>query len=99
MNILNAQARIRLVEADRCSVCPRCEIDKLLKVFSAWRRRRVSAEFEYEIEDLAGVLGDVGDVGIKGTVIYVKRTNRVFLKRTELPGLGRTELAQYLGCS
>ena len=34
VNVLNAQAGIRLVEADRRSVCSCCEVNKLLKVFS-----------------------------------------------------------------
>src|SRR5271167_4937861 len=84
VNVLNAQARIRLVEADRRSVCSRCEVNKLLQVFPAGRRWRVYAEFEYQIEDLSDVLGEVGDVGVKGAVIHSKETDLVVLQRHEL---------------
>ena len=98
MNVLNAQAGIRLVEPDRLSVCSRCEVNKLLEVFSAGRRRRVYAEFEYQIEDLSDVLGEVGDVRIKGAVIYSKKTNLVILERHELREVGRADLVQVVGC-
>jgi hypothetical protein len=73
VNVLNAQARIRLVEADRRAVCSRCEVKKLLQVFSAGRRWRLYAEFEYQIEDLTNVLGEVGDVRIKKPSYTVKK--------------------------
>src|SRR5580658_1488791 len=94
VNVLNAQARIRLVKADRRSVCSRCEVNKLLQVFTAGRRRRVYAEFEYQIEDLSDVLGEVGDVCIKGAVIHSKKTNLVVLERHELREVGRADLVQ-----
>src|ERR1700755_1871115 len=99
MNVLNAQARIRLVEADWRSVCSRCEVNKLLKVFSAGRWRRVFAEFEYQIEDLSDVLGEVSDVRIKSAVIHGKKTNLVVLERYELREVGRADLVQVVGGS
>ena len=94
MNVLDAQARIRLVKADRRSIRSRGEVNKLLKVFSARRRWRVYAEFEYQIEDLSDVLGEVGDVHIKGAVIHRKKTNLVVLERNELSEVRRADFVQ-----
>src|SRR5258708_40197914 len=98
-NVLNAQAWIRLVEADRCSVCSRCEINKFLQVLSAGRRGRVDAKFEDQIEDLSDVLGEVGDIGIEGAVIHSKESNLVVLKWHELREVGRADLVQVVSRS
>src|SRR6266478_3056302 len=65
MNVLNRQSRIGLIEPDRRAVCARCKVDELLEVFSARRGRRVLGEFEYEIEDLSNILGEVGNVFVE----------------------------------
>ena len=40
MDVLNAQTWICLIEANRCPVRAGCEVDELLEVLPAWRRRR-----------------------------------------------------------
>ena len=52
-----------------------------------------------KIEDLSNVLGEVGDVGIKGAVIHSKETNLVVLKGHELREVGRADLVQVVSCS
>src|SRR5258708_18946364 len=61
MDVLNRQTGIGLIEPDRGAVCPCRKVDELLKILSAWRRRRVLREFEDEIEDLSDILGEIGD--------------------------------------
>jgi hypothetical protein len=65
MDVLNRQAWICLVEPDWSATRRRSKVNKLLEVLSAWRGRWVLGEFEYEIEDLSNVLGEVGDVFVE----------------------------------
>src|SRR5881398_2077520 len=48
MNVLHRQSRISRVEPDGSAIRPGRKVDKLLKMFSAGRRRRALGKFEYE---------------------------------------------------
>src|SRR5258708_2022231 len=88
MDVLNRQARICLIEPDGSAVCPRREVNEFLKVLSTRRRRRALGEFEYQIEDLADVLGEIGNVVVETAVIASKETDWIVLKRHELVEVG-----------
>ena len=60
------------------------EVNELLEVLSAGRGRRVLCEFEYQIEDVSDVLGEIGNVGVKAAIVDGKETNLVVLERHEL---------------
>src|ERR1700692_4166931 len=94
MDVLNRKPRIGLVEPNRGAVCSCRKVDELLEEFSAGRGRRVLVELEYEIEDLADVLGEVGDVLVEEAVIYGEETNLVVLQRHELCEVRCADLVQ-----
>src|SRR6266481_3423851 len=99
MNILHRQSRISRVEADGSAIRPGRKVDKLLKMFSAGRRRRALGEFEYEIKHLSDVLGEIGNVGIERAVIDGEETDLVILQRHELGKVRRADFVQVFGCS
>src|SRR6266849_8219911 len=99
MDVLNRQAWIGLVEPDRRAARRRRKVNELLKVFSAWRGRRVLGEFEYEIEDFPNVLGEVSNIFVKRSVIDSKEANLVVLERNELSKVGCANRVQIFGCA
>jgi hypothetical protein len=99
VNVLHAQARIRLVEPDRLPIGSRREVNELLEKLSAWRRWRILGELEYQIENLSNILGEVGDVLVEGSVIYGKETNLFVFQRNELCKVGCADFVQVCGRS
>src|ERR1700730_11844735 len=81
MDVLNRKTWIGLVEPDRSATCFRRKIYELLEGLSAWRGRRVLGEFEYEIEDLSNVLGEVGDLIGERTAVDRKKPDLVIIER------------------
>src|SRR5260221_11846707 len=94
MDVLNRKTWIGLVEPDRSATCFRRKIYELLQVLSAWRGRRVLGELEYEIEDLANVLGEIGNVLVEGAVVDRKEPDLVILEWNELREMRRADLVQ-----
>src|SRR5271170_2920532 len=84
VNVLNVQAGIGLIKADRFPVRTGREIDELLKVLSAWGGRCAFGELEQEIEDLPDVFGEVGDVGVEIAIVDGKKTDLTVFERDEL---------------
>src|SRR5260370_18751843 len=98
MGVLNRWAWIGRVEPDGSAVGSCRKVNKLLKMLSARRGRRVLGEFEYEIEHLADVLGEIGNVGVEGAVIDGEETDLVVLERHELGEVGCADFVQVFGC-
>src|SRR5436190_23102852 len=94
MDVLDRQTGISLVEADRSAVCPSSKVNELLKVLSAGRRRRILRELEDEIEDLADVLGEIGDVFVERAVVDGEKTDLIVFERNELGEVRRANLVQ-----
>ena len=67
-------------------------------MLSAGRGRRVLGELEYEIEYLANVLGEIGDVLVERAVIDGEETDLVVLKRHELGEVRCADFVQVFGC-
>ncbi len=67
-------------------------------MLSTRRRRRALGEFEYQIEDLADVLGEIGNVVVETAVIDSKETDLIVLKRHELGEVGCADFVQVFGC-
>src|SRR5207249_3917960 len=84
VDVLDRKSPVGLIESDRSAACSRREVNELLQVFSARRRRRVLGEPEDEIEDLSDVLGEVGDVFVKRAVIDREEADLIVLERHEL---------------
>jgi hypothetical protein len=77
--VLIGKAGIALTETDRNSARCGGEVDELLHVFAARRRRRVLSEFENEIEDRPDVLGEIHDVFVERAVIDGEETQLAVL--------------------
>src|SRR5882724_5366698 len=98
MDVLHRQAWIGLVEPDRSAIRRRCKVNELLKVLLAWRGWRVLGELEDKIEDMADVLGEIGNVFVERAVIDREETDLVVLKRHELREVGCADTVQVFGC-
>src|SRR5216683_8062403 len=94
VDVLDRQPRIRLIESDRSAARSRCEVNELLQVLSAWRRRRALGKPEDKIEDLSDVLGKVGDVFVERAVIDRKEADLIVLERYELREMRRADGVQ-----
>src|SRR5450432_1892171 len=94
MDVLHRQFWIGRVEPNRSAIRAGGKVDELLQVLSTWCWRRVHGELEDQIENLADVLGEVGNVGIERTVIHSEETNLVVLKRHELRKMGSADFVQ-----
>src|SRR5438128_3130 len=97
MDVLNRQAWICLIEPNRSATRRSSKVDKLLEVLSAWRGRRVLGEFEYKIEDLSDILGEIGNVRVKAAIVDGKETDLVVLKRHDLCKMRRADGVQVFG--
>src|SRR6267142_5974131 len=84
MNVLNTQARIRLVKPDRSAVCSRSEVNELLKELSARRGWCALSELEQEIEDRSNIFSEIGNVLVKRTVVHGEETNLIVFQLDEL---------------
>src|SRR5450432_2995584 len=94
MDVLHRQFWIGRVEPNRSAIRAGGKVDELLQVLSTWCWRRAHGELEDQIENLADVLGEVGNVGIERTVIHSEETNLVVLKRHELRKMGVPTLSR-----
>src|SRR5271166_2087118 len=98
MDVLNRQAWICLVKPNGSAARRGSKVNELLEVLSARRGRRVLGEFEYKIEDLSDILGEIGNVRVKAAIVDGKETDLVVLKRHELCEMGCTDGVQVFGC-
>ena len=98
MDVLNGKARICLVEPDGSPARRGGKVNELLEVLSARRGRRVLGEFEYQIEDVSDVLGEIGNVGVKAAIVDGKETDLVVLERYKLREVGCADGVQVFGC-
>ena len=98
MDVLNCQAWICLVESNGSAARPRRKVNELLEVLSAWRGRWVLGEFEYQIEDLSDILGEIGNVRVEAAIVDGKETDLVVLKGHELCEVRRADGVQVFGC-
>src|ERR1700733_8968233 len=94
MDVLNRQARIRLVKPDGSAIRPSGEVNELLKMLSAGRRRRAFREFEQKIEYLSDILREIGDVLVEVAIVDGEETDLVVLQRHELREVGRADGVQ-----
>src|SRR4029077_16314602 len=98
MDVLNRQAWICLVEPNGSAARRRSKVNELLEVLSAWRGRRVLGEFEYKIEDMADILGEIGNVRVDAASVDGKEPDLVVLKGHELREMRRADGVQVFGC-
>ena len=94
MDVLDRQAWIGGIEADRRAVGRRREVDELLEVFPARRGRRILGEFEDQVEDLPDVLGEVRDVFVERAVIDGEESDLVIFKWNELSKVRRADFVE-----
>ena len=90
------KSRIGLIEPDRRAVRPAAKSMNSWRCFPARRRRRVLGEFEYEIEDVPDILGEVGDVLVERSVVDGEEPDLVVLQRHELREMRRADGVQVL---
>jgi len=91
LDVLIAQAGIALIEADRISASRCCEVNELLDVFAAWRRRWVLGEFENDIKYVPDVPSEIHDVFVEGAVVDSEEPQLLVPQGHELREMWRTD--------
>src|SRR5271165_3202409 len=94
MDVLDAQARISLVKADRSTVCSLRKVDEFLQVLSARRGRGSLGELKQEVEDFPNVLGEVSDIGVEIAVIDGEEPDLTIFERQKLREVRRAHAVQ-----